>query len=82
MLYACICNRISDLNDLANTLAQARRARVDSELRAPFVAPSHMRVLDLSRVFTYSSHAFFSYRNTQRPSQIWVGGLTWTVTHD
>jgi hypothetical protein len=62
-VYTCICNRISDLNDLANTLAQAKRARVNSEFRT---SPPHA-VLDLSRAFTYSPHAFFSYRNTQWP---------------
>lgn len=68
--------------ELGRSLAQARRARVNSELGTPLVAPSHMPVLDLSRAFTYSSHSFFSHRNTQRPSRVWVGGLTWTVTHD
>ena len=32
----------------------ARSETGQSQLRTPFVAPSHMPVLDLSRVFTYS----------------------------
>ena len=38
--------------------------------------------LDLSLEFTYSPESFFPHRNTQQPGRIWVGGMTWTVTHD